>query len=287
MKRRVWIPLVAAMTVVAMGGIGHGQQAAAGDDLPTIDEFIAVVHGYDVATIRRTFPAYNVGLFEQVFGSGTPIPLGTARARRIFTEQLVRTPAGHVIDIGHVVTGLEAVAPLPPMARAVESAGGCSLRAGVTWSGDVGQALADFVLAGARDPAPLYEEHAPPEDLLGDIDGYVLGAEFTGPSIDVADVLTRTYLQGDLEATRFRRFVALLGDDPHATAAREVTCYTRAFALLTGARIDPVHLAEAAPYFIDRFMAFVEDGLQAELRADRGWHPRRVKEEATGSDIWR
>jgi hypothetical protein len=261
------ILLTVAVTAVAFGGTAHGREVSAGDDLPAVGEVIAVVRGHDVATVRRTFPAYNVGLFERVFGSGTPILLSTAREQRIFTEQLVRTPAGFVIDIGHVVTGLEAAAPLPPMARAVESAGGCSLRASVTWSGDVGQALADFVLAGAQDPAPFYEDHAPPEDLLGDIDGFVLGAEFVGSSIDVADVLTRAYLSGDLEATRFHRFVALLGDDPRAAAAREITCYTRAFALLTGVQIDPAALTAAAPYFIDRFIAFVEDGLRAETAA--------------------
>jgi hypothetical protein len=270
MRRRPWIVLTVLATALTLSGTARGRAPAAGDDLPTIAEFAAVVRGYDVATVRRTFPAYNTGLFEQVFGSGAPIPLDTAREQRMFTEQTVRTPAGYVIDIGHVVTGLEAAAPLPPMARAVESAGGCSLRAGVTWSGDVGQALADFVLAGARDPAPLYDENAPPEDLLGDIDGYVLGAEFGGPTIDVADVLNRAYLNGDLEATRFRRFVSLLGDDPYAAAAREITCYTRAFALLTGVHIDPVRLAEAAPYFVDRFMAFVEDGLRAETTKGGG-----------------
>jgi hypothetical protein len=262
--RRQVLPL--GLLLLVAGTPVRDAALAAGDDRPTVAEFIAVVRGYDVATIRRTFPAYNVGLFEQVFGAGAPIPLATERERAMFTgEQAVRTPAGVVIDIGHVVTGLEAAAPLPPMARAVEAATGCSMRASVTWSGDVGQALADYVLAGGTgDPAPFYEENAPPEDLLGDIDGYVLGAEFGGASIDVAAVLTRAYLAGDLEATRFRRFVALLGDDPRATAAREITCYTGAFARLTGAQIDPTRLAEAAPYFIDRFMALLDAGLRAE-----------------------
>ena len=264
------IILVVVAPALALGGTARGRAVAAGDDLPTIAEFVAAVRGYDVATVRRTFPAYNTGLFEQVFGSGTPIPLATPREQRMFAEQNVRTPAGHVIDIGHVVTGLEAAAPLPPMARAVESAGGCSLRAGVTWSGDTGQALADFVLAGAHDPAPFYDENAPPEDLLGDIDGYVLGAEFGGPAVDVADVFNRAYVVGDLEATRSHRFAALLGDDPRSAAGREITCYTRAFALLTGAQIDPDRLVEAAPYFVDRFMAFVEDGLRAEVATKRG-----------------
>lgn len=261
---RIFLGRVLLLVMLVTSGFAARAVAAAGDGLPTIADVIAIVRGYDVATVRRTFPAYNTGLFEQVFGRGEPIPLTTPQAITLFTEQTVRTPAGVVIDIGHVVTGLEAAAPLPPMARAVESATGCSMRAAVTWSGDVGQALADFVLAGAADPAPFYEEHAPPEDLLGDIDGFVLGALYGGPAIDVADVLRRAYLDGDLEATRFRRFVALLGDDPRATAAREITCYTAAFARLTGAQIDPVRLMEAAPYFVDRFMSFLDVGLSQE-----------------------
>ena len=231
----------------------------------SIEEFITVVRGYDVATVRRTFPAYNTGLFERVFGAGTPIPLATERERVIFTEQLVRTPTGVVLDIGHVVTGLEATAPLPPTARQLEMLSGCSMRASVTWSGDVGQALIDYVLApDATDPATFYERNASDEDLYGDIDGYVLGAEFGGPAIDVADVLTRAYLDSDYESSRFRRFMALLGEEPEAFAGRQIVCYARSFAQLTGAPVDTARLADAAPYFVGRFVAFLNDGLHLE-----------------------
>ena len=231
----------------------------------TIEELIAVTRGYDVATVRRTFPAYNTGLFERVFGAGTPIPLATERERAIFAEQLVRTPAGVVLDIGHVVTGLEAAAPLPPTARQLEMLSGCSMRASVTCSGDVGQGLIDYVLTpDAIDPATFYERNASDEDLYGDIDGYVLGAEFGGPAIDVADVLTRAYLESDHESSRFRRFMALLGDDPEAFAARQIVCYARSFAQLTGAPVDTARLADATPYFVGLFIAFLQEGMHLE-----------------------
>ncbi len=160
---------------------------------------------------------------------------------------------------------MEAAAPLPPAARQIEMLSGCSMRGFVTWSGDVGQGLIDFVLAaGATDPSGFYEANAPEEDLYGDIDGYLLGAEFGGTAIDVADVLTSAYLASDHESTRFRRFAALLGDDPEAFAAREIVCYARSFALLAGAPLDAARLTEAAPYFVARFMAFLHAGLHAE-----------------------
>ncbi len=231
----------------------------------TIEEFIAVVRGYDIATIRRTFPAYNAGVFERIFGAGTPIPLTTNRQRALLAEQLVRTPAGVVLDIGHVVTGLEATAPLPPVARALEMMSGCQIRASVTWSGDVGEALLLFAASEQGDPAPFYDRSAPLEDLYGDIDGYVFGAAFGGPSIDTADVLTRMYLQSDYESQRFSRFVAVLGDNAEEFAARQIVCFARSYAALTSTPVDPARLMEAAPYFVDRFWSFVSAGVEAEM----------------------
>jgi hypothetical protein len=139
------------------------------------------------------------------------------------------------------------------------------MRAAVTWSGDVGQALVDYLLAGAAgDPAAFYDAGASPPDLYGDIDGYLLGTGLAAHGGDVAALLTSAYVTGDLETTRFSRFLAALGDDPRATATREITCYARAFAGLSGQSLDPAALAEAAPYFIGRFLAFVEDGARGE-----------------------
>jgi hypothetical protein len=233
------------------------------DQAPAVEDFITLVRGYDVATVRRTFPAYNTGLFERVFGAGAPIPLEDERGRALFERQLVRTPAGVVLDIGHVVTGLEAAAPLPPTARQIEMLSGCQMRGAVTWSGDVGEALALFVLSGETDPAPFFDRSAPIEDLLGNVDGYVLGAEL-GPEVDVAAVLTQAYLESDYEAHRFARFWSSLGDDPAAYAARQIVCFAGSYAVLTGQQVDRARLVEAAPYFVDRFLEFIHAGLAAE-----------------------
>ncbi len=259
-----WLALLALLLTVLVALPPREARADRDEDYPTVEEFIAVVRGYDIATIRRTFPAYNTGVFERIFGAGTPIPLTTDREGTIFAEQLVRTPAGLVLDIGHVVTGLEAAAPLPPVARALEMMSGCQMRASVIWSGDVGEALLFFAASGQSDPAPFYERSAPLEDLYGNIDGFVFGAEFGGPSIDTADVLTRMYLQSDYESQRFSRFVAALGDNAEEFAARQIVCFARSYAALTSTPVDPARLMEAAPYFVDRFWSFVTAGVEAE-----------------------
>jgi hypothetical protein len=257
----VLLPAVLGLTAASPAASAHDRET------PTVEEFIALVRGYDVTTVRRTFPAYNTGLFERVFGAGTPIPLEDERSRALFERQLVRTPAGVVLDVGHVVTGLEAATPLPPAARQLEMLSGCQMRAAVTWSGDVGEALALFVLSGEAGPAPFFERSASPEDLYGDIDGYALGAEFGGPTIDVADVLMRAYLEGDYERQRFSRFWAALGDDPEAFAARQILCFAGSYAALTGQQVDRARLVEAAPYFVGRFLESVNMGLAAEADA--------------------
>src|SRR5205823_4497049 len=100
---------------------------------------------------------------------------------------------------------------------------GCSMRADVTWAGDVGQALVDYVTNGsAGDAAAYFDTAAPPEQLLGDIDGYVLGDTFAGSGIDVASVLTTAYLDGDYEQHRFEQLAGLLGADPAQTVGAEV-----------------------------------------------------------------
>jgi hypothetical protein len=263
--RRLLLILPLLSFLVALGAASPPSGAAAHEDgVPTVQELIRIVRGHDVATVRRTFPAYNTGLFERVFGAGTPIPVSSDHDRSLFETQLVRTPAGVVLDVGHVVTGLEAAAPLPATARQVEMLTGCTMRAAVTWSGDVGEALALFVLSGEADPSSFFERSASVEDLYGDLDGYALGAAFGGPAIDVADVLARAYLDGDHEAHRFARFWEALGGDPEAVIAREIGCFAAAYGALTGRSLDRARLAEAASYFVHRFCTFVWDGLATE-----------------------
>lgn len=246
-------------------------QEGATEDEPSMAELIAIVRGYDAATIRRTFPAYNTGLFARTYGTGPSIPLGGARQRAIFEEQLVRTPAGATIDVGHVIAGIEAGGPLPASALLVERLTGCQLRAAVTWSGDLGEAIAEYLVAGgapdgsSAEMAVFFNRYASPEDLLGDLDGYILGAVLPDAP-DIASLLTTAYLDGELEPVRFRRFVALFGDDLDALVSRETICFARALIQLGGASgpANAADVATAAPPFVERFLTFVRAGVAAE-----------------------
>lgn len=267
--RRWRLPAMAVLCAILLGA---GRPAVQAQGAPSLGTFIDVVRGYDVTTIRRTFPAYNQGLFQTLFGAGPGIPLASDEQRALFTEQLVTTPAGQALDIGHVITGLEAATALPPAARAAQAATGCAMTAAVTWSGDVGKALHDYLAdpdAARRGPAFYFDREASPEDLLGDVDGWVLGIQAAGAPVDVAALLEDAYLSGDLESTRFHRFAGALGgtggtalsDAARARAGDEIRCFARALATFTRSGVTGAAIEAEAGYFVERFIAFVEAGL--------------------------
>lgn len=262
-----------AVLALALVAAGFGPSHARAKDAPPLTAFIDVIRGYDVTTIRRTIPDYNTGLFEMVFGAGPGIPLSTPEQEALFTDHIVTAPSGQALDVGHVITGLEAATAPTPMSRQVEQLTGCTMLAGVTWSGDVGTALHDFLVHGGQgDPSYYFAREAPPEDLLGDVDGWVLGAELAGGPVDVAATLQGAYLGGDLEAARFHRFAASLGgmrkgglsDEAQARIVREVGCFAVALATLFHSGVAPDTIAAAAPSFAGRFIVYVENGLAAE-----------------------
>ena len=249
---------------------------AATQDIPPLSRFVELIRGYDAATVRRTFPAYNQGLFATLFGPGPGIPLTTDEETSLFSQQLVVTPAEFVIDIGHVITGIEAGGNLPIAARLAQQQTGCQLVAAVTWSGDVGAALYAYLAEGRiADPGVYLQREAPVEDLLGDLDGWLLGR--SGPvGVDAGALLEREYGNPTFEATRFQRFVRALSassdssSPPVADAARdavtrEVTCFARALAMFSGSGVDAATIVAGAPPFVDGLLAFLRNGLSREL----------------------
>lgn len=92
---------------------------------------------------------------------------------------------GEVVDVGHVLAGLDAinhpaaVAPLGlyEIARNVDA---------VTWAGDLGSVLAEALFQRARLGRPLSDAElqaqidlcSPPQDMLGNIDAYAIGAAY-------------------------------------------------------------------------------------------------------------
>jgi hypothetical protein len=277
--RRPILSILFILSAVTLQSLG-GRPATVRAEPQPLADFIEIVRGYDVATIRRTFPAYNQGLFRMIFGAGDPIPLTSDAQKLLFEEQLVTTPAGTVLDIGHVITGIEAATALTPVGRLVEQQTGCSMLAAVTWSGDVGKALHDSLAEPDRGNAEFFFSHeASDEDLYGDIDGHVLGYLTGGTAGDVAQMLADVYIPDGagltLDAERFQVFLHALGAGGAGTLtatgkamiAREITCFAGALATFGRTGVTRDAIAAAAPYFVDRFIQFIEDGLARELEA--------------------
>ncbi len=271
MRRRA--VAVVLLLIATMSARGRAASAVGAEQAPTMTAFIAAVRGYDITTIRRTFPAYNTGLFEQLYGAGPGIPLDDPALVDLFMMQNVITPAGTVLDAGHIITALEAATAPTSLAQVVAQRTGCDMTAAVTWSGDVGNAVHTYLAEGMRRPADaVYDDESPPEDLYGDIDGWLLAVQVAGSSVDVAALLEQSYADPAFEAGRFHRFVGALGgvengrlsDAARGRVVAEVACFARAVATLGNTGVTPDAIDAAAPSFVDRFITFLEDGLAAE-----------------------
>jgi hypothetical protein len=142
--------------------------------------------------------------------------------------QEVRMPGGELVDVGHVLAGLDAinhparVAPLGlyEMASNVDA---------VTWAGDLGSALAEVLFQRARLGRPLADAEvqaqidlcAPPQDMLGNVDAYAIGAAYdisSGAGRAVSDILADYYgaaaAAGLPPSERFTTFVHEVGLGP-------------------------------------------------------------------------
>jgi Domain of unknown function (DUF4157) len=145
----------------------------------------------------------------------------------IATQQEVRLADGTFDDIGHVFAGLDALnhpeqvdGPLTiNITHNVDA---------VTWVGDLGSVLAevqfkwvneDFALTNAEVQA-IVSEYASGQDMLGNIDAYVIGSEYNitnSGGMKVSDLLRQYYLgtapAGGVNARdrRYSRFASQVG----------------------------------------------------------------------------
>jgi len=140
--------------------------------------------------------------------------------------QEVRMPAGELVDVGHVLAGLDAinhpseVAPLGmyEMASNVDA---------VTWAGDLGSVLAEVLFQRARLDRPLTDAEVqaqidlccPPQDMLGNVDAYAIGVAYDIGSRSagrtVSDILLDYYgapaTVGTARSRRFTTFALQVG----------------------------------------------------------------------------
>lgn len=117
--------------------------------------------------------------------------------------QEVRMPDGERVDVGHVLAGLDAInhpAPVAPLGM-YEIASNVDA---VTWAGDLGSVLAEVLFQQITRDRPLTDAEvqqqidlcAPPQDMLGNVDAYAIGAAYDiSPAADrrVSDILEDYY----------------------------------------------------------------------------------------------
>lgn len=132
--------------------------------------------------------------------------------------QDVLMPGGDVVDIGHVLAGLDAMNHPTAVAAPLGLYEMSSNVDAVTWAGDLGSVLAEIVFQQARLGRQLSDAEiqaqiglcAPPQDMLGNIDAYAIGASYDiSPTADrlVSDLLLDYYgAPATTASPRSRRF---------------------------------------------------------------------------------
>ncbi|HWK90416.1 MAG TPA: hypothetical protein VNP72_10480, partial [Longimicrobium sp.] len=145
--------------------------------------------------------------------------------RDLGAVQEVRMPDGTFVDVGHVLAGLDAM-------NHEESVGhwytfGVGMRSNVdavTWVGDLGSVVAESVLKAVEteryntpeEYQQAFEVYASPQDLIGNIDAYVIraGTDISAASgRRVTEILREYYLGQDATArnTRYTTYAEQVG----------------------------------------------------------------------------
>jgi Domain of unknown function (DUF4157) len=147
----------------------------------------------------------------------------------IADQQEVRLEDGTFADIGHVFTGLDAANHPTSVSAPLGLVSLKDSKAAVTWTGDIGSSLAEIIFYGLNHPGaavptsasqPIINEYASPQDMLGDIDAYVMADQYDISNTSgkkVSELLRAYYLgaatspDGRAREHRYSRFCALTG----------------------------------------------------------------------------
>ena len=198
--------------------------------------------------------------------------------RQIFAQiDCLRTPQHHCTDFGHVLTGIDGTKY--PSNYLTSLKNGDQIIAGVTWSGDVGSVYRQVlwhvpaqVLTGDLHQLsrkklterlqynwPLY---ASDEDLLGDIDGVVLGKlMLKRTTFRFSETLREHYRNSHTQAQIFSEFEKI-----HSTDATNVKDLT--YAWIKARAIAPhmdVRVEWMLDWLADKFRSFIKDGKAGKL----------------------
>ena len=176
------------------------------------------------APVRREFEAPGPNVLDFVDRRARLVGAPPALAHPGDLQE-VRMPDGELVDVGHVLAGLDAinhraeVAPLGlyEMASNVDA---------VTWAGDLGSVIGEVLFQEARLDRTLTVAEvqaqidlcAPPQDMLGNVDAYVIGAAYDiSPRAGrrVSDILLDYYgspaTAGTARSRRFTTFAREVG----------------------------------------------------------------------------
>ena len=146
----------------------------------------------------------------------------------IASQQEVQLEDGSFDDIGHVFAGLDAANHPTGVSAPLGIASVADNKAAVTWTGDLGSAVTEisFKASNAGVPAAvssmqaIVNEYASAQDMLGDIDAYVIADQYNISSSGgkkVSELLRAYYLgaatsaDGRAREHRYSRFCALTG----------------------------------------------------------------------------
>jgi len=140
----------------------------------------------------------------------------------IASNQEISLEDGSYIDLGHVFAGLDALNyPQSVQAPGLSSIGIDNNVDAVTWVGDLGSVLAEIQFEWIRNDKQIssterqaiINEYASPQDMLGNIDAYVIDQQFdideTSGGRKVSEILREYYLNGSTDQgtpSRDRRY---------------------------------------------------------------------------------
>jgi hypothetical protein len=185
----------------------------------------------EVETGRREFEGPGPNVIDFVDKKQTLVGAPAAISDPSSIQE-VKMPNGDFVDVGHVFAGLDALNH-PSKVNPFYMYEMSSNVDAVTWAGDLGSVLAEVIFQAAKLGRPLtgpevqaqIDEMAPVQDMLGNVDAYVIGNAFavsSGAGKKVSDILLEYYgAPGTASAAgeaarsqRFTTFAAQLGLGP-------------------------------------------------------------------------
>jgi hypothetical protein len=252
---------------------------------PRIEEYIGAVERAErafpsltsmqmVTSLRKLWDhgTYNAFVWDRMLEDANTEPFaldGFSRTDRWFLNEIdcLRTPQHICTDFGHVLTGVDATNYPDANDYAVRQLDTPQkVIAGCTWSGDLGSVYRSFLRWAAthpwvRDVQRLVERFntewrnlASVEDLLGDVDGVVLGSRFSS-SRPFSAQLRAYYARSNTQANIFQAFPRI-----HSTSSQNIKDMTWAWIEARDPWIVQTRVEVLLDAVASRFQQFVRDG---------------------------